>query len=907
MKTRKWIARVGVAAGAFVLSSVPGTFGQECPEQVDTLPTDRFGAPWLLKSSGSYAYVVTHSTHRGWSSECLSSAIAIVDTSDPEGPRIVSLVEGNPGIGVSVCTDLIVRDFGVSDDRLFVIGTFGVIDFINVSDPRNPVRVPDFYRIEIDGPPTTPAAFKVDVSGDFVYVTSPDGLTILDVSDIEKPTRVGFLESSWRPSDLAVAANHAYVADPWEGLRIIDVSNPENPREVGLWATTWEARDLAVLGDLLYVADGDGGLRILDIDNPSDPFEVGSFATKGEARKVSVEGSLAAVALGYDGVSIIDVSNSARPVEMDRYTTVESAWDVALKNGTAFIATNHYLDLMMPSGEPYRNTGGFRVVDVTVPERATELASFEFESVAMEVAVAEGMKYFANGHIGLNVTESIDPRYRQSAFLDTPGFAVGVTPHGDLALVADDHKGLRIIDVSDPSHLVEVGFVDTPGQSRRVAVAADLAFVADGDAGLRIIDISTPSNPEEVGFLDTTGQAVDVAVSGEWVYVADGPGGLRVVNVSDPTQPIENSASPFPVLGGARSVAVVDQRLFVARNGKIEILDITDPASPSSLGDVGKLRGLPTDIAVSGNYAYVATHSDQLSEVSGVDVFDFSDPRNPIRAVGAWDSSGDAWGLAASGESVYVAGGKHGVQILDTRCLTTYWVELVAHQSGAHDSLWRSDVVIGWRLDPWPREPRTEIAVEFLLHTKDGVFKGEAVVPPYSSAVFEDIVGLLGYEGKGALEIRAEAPVWVSSRVYNLTESGTSGAYYPGYRSSDCLDGPLHAFLYGLRQVEGEYRTNISITNTAAEAQEVSIYLYSANGTALDHYTLWVETRTTVQDLQPFKRRANRPEIGWGYAVVAPGRYSRGILASATVIDSRTNDALVVPMVPEVGIGEKKR
>jgi hypothetical protein len=55
----------------------------------------------------------------------------------------------------------------------------------------------------------------------------------------------------------------------------------------------------------------------------------------------------------------------------------------------------------------------------------------------------------------------------------------------------------------------------------------------------------------------------------------------------------------------------------------------------------------------------------------------------------------------------------------------------------------------------------------------------------------------------------------------------------------------------------------------------------------------------SVQEIQPFKNRVNRPNLGWGSALIdAP---SGGILTSATVIDSRTNDAVVVPMtrVPE--------
>jgi len=50
-----------------------------------------------------------------------------------------------------------------------------------------------------------------------------------------------------------------------------------------------------------------------------------------------------------------------------------------------------------------------------------------------------------------------------------------------------------------------------------------------------------------------------------------------------------------------------------------------------------------------------------------------------------------------------------------------------------------------------------------------------------------------------------------------------------------------------------------------------------------------------VQDLEPFRTRANNPNLGWGFAklVVTSGN---GVVGSASVIDGRTNDATTIPM-----------
>jgi hypothetical protein len=573
-------------------------------------------------------------------------------------------------------------------------------------------------------------------------------------------------------------------------------------------------------------------------------------------------------------VVTLDVSDPRRPVLAGLYETDGPVRDVALAERTAYAVTGP----SSPS-EP----GGFSVVDLSNPASPARLSSFGFRSTAVDVAISDGTAYIASGDTGLYVVGTSDSDGVATGVVDTPGFASAVAVHGRLALVADGHKGLRIVDVSDPGHPLEIGSVETGGWARRVAALGDHAYVAAENDGVRIVDLSTPSRPVEVGVIDTGEPALDLAAAGDHLYVA--ARFLKVFDVSDPANPRE--VDP-PEAVYASTVAVDGGLLFAAGNWSFVVYDISEPSEPNRLTrSVGWVRpwGRPSDITVSGHHAYVVEHCCSTENSTHISVFDVLDPTYPSRVGGCRFEAGSAGRAAAvSGQRLYVAGGGPELQVFDLRCLTTYWLTVVAHTGGLHGSQWRSDVLVS-------HKAKRSVDIDFILHTGDGRYTAEASIEEGHQGVFEDIAGLLGHEGIGALEIQASHSVDITSRLYSETDPGTYGAFLRGRRSSVCRGTGT---LYGLRQVEGEFRTSIIVTNTTTEPRSVPITLYRTDGGELARYTIEVAPTTAVHDSQPFKHRAGEPNLGWGYATVDGGD---GVLACATVIDSRTNDALVVPLL----------
>jgi hypothetical protein len=185
--------------------------------------------------------------------------------------------------------------------------------------------------------------------------------------------------------------------------------------------------------------------------------------------------------------------------------------------------------------------------------------------------------------------------------------------------------------------------------------------------------------------------------------------------------------------------------------------------------------------------------------------------------------------------------------------------------------------------------------ITLILHRDAGPVSLEGMVDPAAQSVFEDVVGMMGISGKGSLQICSSQPLELLSRVYNQTDDGTFGTTLDGFAAGDGLDQGDSARLIGLRQESGAFRTNLSVTNTSSKSARVGITLRGPAGSEVHSYSLVVPAGMVVQDLEPFRTRAEQPDIGWCYATVEVISGS-GVLTSATVIDANTNDGNTIPM-----------
>jgi hypothetical protein len=166
----------------------------------------------------------------------------------------------------------------------------------------------------------------------------------------------------------------------------------------------------------------------------------------------------------------------------------------------------------------------------------------------------------------------------------------------------------------------------------------------------------------DLGAFPTSPGAGSVFADGSKVYMAVGLGGIRILDVSNPAAP--SLLGQFDTVGVARQVVAQGNRAYIAASDGLHVLDVSNPAAPALLGSL-PLANLDA-VAVSGSFAYAAKIFD------GLVVVDVSNPAAPV-ARGSVPSGG-AHRVAVVGTTVYLVDNQDGVTDYpaDTLCPIAY-------------------------------------------------------------------------------------------------------------------------------------------------------------------------------------------------------------------------------------------
>ncbi len=233
----------------------------------------------------------------------------------------------------------------------------------------------------------------------------------------------------------------------------------------------------------------------------------------------------------------------------------------------------------------------------------------------------------------------------------------GLTAHEGY-LYVPSLSGLRVFDIRDPANRQQVMVPEAPQITRGpLVVAGNRAYSAG--YGLSVLDVSTPANPRMLGFLPVTEiSGNDIAVADQHVFILDhgyfyppfstdpNPAGLYIVDASDPAQPRKVS---FLNTTASYTGLIVSAGYAYAKLGNgpgSDIFDVRDPMKPTLVGNFPSYL-----LAASGQRAYVSSSEGRLQ------IFDFSDPTNPVLLGTESTGSGGHDRMRLDGDLAYVTGG----------------------------------------------------------------------------------------------------------------------------------------------------------------------------------------------------------------------------------------------------------
>jgi hypothetical protein len=197
----------------------------------------------------------------------------------------------------------------------------------------------DAVRFNPDGILT--GATFVAAAGHRLYMTTPRGLYVVDVSDPMHPRIAGeftgnFLRS---PRCIAIQFRYGFITDD-DGLKIVDLTEPARPIPLPRATVRLNhAGRLYVARTYAYVANGPEGLAIVDVENPESPHLEQMFNAGGalnDTRAVQI-GSVSASQYAL----VADGKNGLRVVQLISPDTVPGAQGFSPRPNPKLIATYH--------------------------------------------------------------------------------------------------------------------------------------------------------------------------------------------------------------------------------------------------------------------------------------------------------------------------------------------------------------------------------------------------------------------------------------------------------------------------------------------------------------------------------------------------------------------------------------
>jgi len=331
----------------------------------------------------------------------------------------------------------------------------------------------------------------------------------------------------------------------------------------------------------------------------------------GQAIDVKVQGDYAYLTNDLGMLYVIDVRDKENPAVVGRCTGIDSANIVMLDGDYAYVSYTSWMSTDETTdgqeGQEKENKEllsvcGFKIIDIKDkknPQVAGDFISGKNENKSVQGLVIDG------DYAYLNSTK--------------------------LLLDSADSR-LEIIDIKNKNNPKLVGFCNIDGQPNGLFVRDNYAYINNvyfdfkikeysGRSSFIVVDVKDKKKPEVVSSCEVPANSWSVYVKDNFAYLTSNlldeetkkykDSMLQIVDISNPLKPLP--AGSCSTTGGAWEMDMRDNFLFVSSlEGGINTVDVSDSQNPVVVS-IFKTSGISYDIAVSGDYGYIADGFGGLS------------------------------------------------------------------------------------------------------------------------------------------------------------------------------------------------------------------------------------------------------------------------------------------------------
>ncbi len=188
-----------------------------------------------------------------------------------------------------------------------------------------------------------------------------------------------------------------------------------------------------------------------------------------------------------------------------------------------------------------------------------------------------------------------------------------------------------------------------------------------GGTELIAVNISNPASPTVCATCtrELNGNVNDIEINGNYAYIASSNNTqeLQIISISTPTALSTATLTTVDLTVGNSGNATVDPvaisilgtSLYMIRNGGNEFIrfNITNPAAPTIVGTNSQYTGVPSDMVIHSNYAYV-TGDGNATELTTFDTSTLS--RSNLLNINSGDNNANALSVIQAGTNRILVG-----------------------------------------------------------------------------------------------------------------------------------------------------------------------------------------------------------------------------------------------------------
>jgi hypothetical protein len=322
------------------------------------------------------------------------------------------------------------------------------------------------------------------------------------------------------------------------------------------------------------------------------------------------------------------------------------AYDIALSGNMAFIASSE----------------GLQIVAVTSPSSPSYLNSLNLPGEVRYVSASSGRLFVSgnDGLLSLDVNNPLSPMVKD--YWEPNAIIRRTYINGNFLYLVSPTLGFRVLDISDPANLVDIGSIDIADLTGEMTVLGDYAYMPSfsGTGTLHTVKVSNATDPSLINSMPIPGGAVPGPITsfGSTVVLAtSGPDTVVThYDVSNPANP--TAASVTALSSHAKGLVMTTTNTFVVQSSTgVRNLNSVDPSN-ISVTEVLFQPGHAKDVAVSGGHAFIADGT------GGLRVFNMENPYK-LNQLETYDNGEEVMSVEIAGDLAYLSHQNSGFSVVD--------------------------------------------------------------------------------------------------------------------------------------------------------------------------------------------------------------------------------------------------